>query len=149
MKQRPLVITLSLKILRGFEIALLLACVYLGLASLYFKYRFDLKRVDDILIYSLFWWTEGTIWATGFSEEGFDSVKIGMKEEEVLKLLGQPLQIMPGCSKDDERGLIEFQYAVQGPVCCKNIYPENHQRRTITISRNGTVLRKSAEINFD
>lgn len=95
MKLPRLAIKISLRILRAFEVVLLIACLYLGSASLYFKYKFDLKRVDEILLYSLFWWTEGTIWASSFSEEKFEAVKVGMKEEEVvLKLLGQPLQIM-------------------------------------------------------
>lgn len=149
MKYLSLVKKISLRILRGFEILLLVACLYLASAGLYFRYKFDLKQADDILVYSLFWWTEGTIWASGFSEEAFGRVEVGMKEEDVLKLLGQPLRINTGCLDNEKSGIVEFQYAIQGPICCKNIYPGNHQRRTIIISRRGTVLRKSALINFD
>lgn len=34
---------------------------------------------------------EGTIWAKNFSEEKFSKVKVGMSREDVLALLGNPL----------------------------------------------------------
>ena len=40
---------------------------------------------------------EGTIWAENFSEEKFKKVKVGMTMEQVVSLLGQPLNSSERC----------------------------------------------------
>ena len=42
---------------------------------------------------------EGTVWADGFSEEAFNKIKIGMRAEEVLSILGEPLKKNTECRK--------------------------------------------------
>ncbi len=111
---------LAIKIVfRTFESFLLLATLYFVIGTAYFKNRFGLERMDEAILYTLFWWTEKTTWAPGFSEEKFRVVYPGMKEDEVLKLLGQPLQIVSSCSAEGkERGLITLHYTSQSPICC-------------------------------
>ena len=46
----------------------------------------------DALARSLWWLTESTRWAEGFTEDNFDKVKPGMTEADVIRLVGQPLR---------------------------------------------------------
>lgn len=41
---------------------------------------------------------EGTVWATGFSEEAYDKIKIGMTTEQVYSILSEPLRKDTDCS---------------------------------------------------
>ena len=50
----------------------------------------------------LVWWIdEETVWTKGFTEEKFNSIKMGMTKDEVIKILGLPLNdindCLPGC----------------------------------------------------
>lgn len=43
---------------------------------------------------------EGTIWAKNFDEENFKKVRLGMEKEEVLSLIGEPLDKTRKCPID-------------------------------------------------
>ena len=141
---------ISLKFFHGFELLLLLAIFYIVIGTVYFKNRFDLERTEEAVLYTFFWWTDETIWAPSFSEDKFRSVVPGMNKTEVVKLLGQPLQIVSECNaKDVENVLITMHYTSQSPICCSIYGNKNHQRRSIYISSSGIVLRRDAEFYFD
>ena len=46
----------------------------------------------DSLLRSVLWPLESTHWTEGFSEDSFDQVKIGMTEDDVVRLIGKPLR---------------------------------------------------------
>ena len=140
---------ISLNIFRGFELILLIVVMYFVIATVYFKRRFHIERIDDAVPYTLFWWIDKTIWAPGFTEDKFRIVVPGMNETEVVKLLGQPLQIDSDCKATDlEKGLITMHYTSQSPFCCSSYGTKNHHRRSIQVSSSGIVLRRDAEFYF-
>ena len=51
----------------------------------------QLKSFGDAVVFMIFLGEDKTTYAPQYSEKGFDSVRIGMPKEEVLRLLGQPL----------------------------------------------------------
>ena len=63
-----------------------------------YKFGYDLKDgFFRTLSVSLF--MEGTVFAAGFSEEAFSKVKLDMDFNQVLELLGEPLQKDTDCQK--------------------------------------------------
>lgn len=78
---------------------LLLITIALSVATLKNMYTFGYDVSDA------FWrvvWAidEGTIWAENFSEENFDRIKTGMTSNEVLSLLGEPLNSLERCEAE-------------------------------------------------
>lgn len=46
----------------------------------------------NALARAIAWPLESTRWADGFSEDNFDRVKIGMREADVISIVGEPLR---------------------------------------------------------
>jgi hypothetical protein len=132
-------------IFRTFETILFVGVLYGIIATFYFKNKLNLESLDNAFLYSLFWWTDETILAPGFSEEKFQQIEIGMKEKEVLRALGKPLQVTSSCPGSVET----WHYTSQAPFCCSIYGDQNHQRRSVQLSAAGTVVNKVSEFYFD
>lgn len=66
--------------------------LFRGLIALLLGIAFPLRPTDGYIgSLILLFEDDGTVWADGYSESGFKSVRIGMARSEVYKLLGPPL----------------------------------------------------------
>jgi outer membrane protein assembly factor BamE (lipoprotein component of BamABCDE complex) len=135
-------------LLKTFNSILLVFCAYLLCATLYFNARFNPPFWEQAFFYSLFWWTDNTIWATDYTEKKFDSIKVGMTEQEVLAILGQPLQVISN-NCDIKFGTMVWHYTSQQPFCCSIYGDSNHQRRSIEFSSTGIAIQKNSEFYID
>ena len=80
---------------------------------------------------------EGTEWTSGFSDWNFSKVHVGMKEKEVLLLLGEPLGKVPYDSH------ILWSYSIGKTIS------SDHDRRRIYFTHNGTVQKTLREFYVD
>jgi hypothetical protein len=76
-----------MKWLRAFVVVMTCFGVTMTVNKIRFQYDWE----------NAFWRTlmtpfTGTVWALGFSEEGFAEIRIGMSYDEVAKILGEPLR---------------------------------------------------------
>lgn len=69
-------------------------CGILGLTFVFsVAYNMHLYRygLNDAFFRTLFSPLEFTIWKEGFSEENFSKIQLGMTEDQVLSLVGEPI----------------------------------------------------------
>jgi steroid 5-alpha reductase family enzyme len=57
-----------------------------------YQYRNYYNGVRDIISHVIFFFTDATEWAPNYSEDVFKKIHSGLSQEEVLKLLGKPLE---------------------------------------------------------
>ncbi len=62
------------------------------LLSIYINMNRFLYDFSEATYRSLFFLLEDTIWSHGFSEDRFSKLRIGMNEQQVRSLLGEPLR---------------------------------------------------------
>jgi outer membrane protein assembly factor BamE (lipoprotein component of BamABCDE complex) len=77
-----------------------------------------------------------TTWANSFTDDGFRAVRVGMKRDEVLALLGPPL----------EAGTSSSGYRVDSWTQSVT-HLDRHRTRIITY-KGGTVINKRASVNY-
>jgi hypothetical protein len=78
------------------------------------------------------WWAiDGTTYATGYSEWRFRSVKIGMDEKALIRLLGEPLHIEPNTER------IVWTYI--GPTTAENGAAMAPAMTTLTAALSGVI----------
>jgi hypothetical protein len=88
------------------------------------------------------WWPsggrDGTTWASGYTDEGFQAVRVGMTRGQVYALIGKPLAIR---TKDDPegRGLYDVE-------CWSGISDEWDYRRREICFDDDVVSAKHGEI---
>lgn len=73
---------------------LLTICIAGGVFHNMYKFGYGLNDAFYRVVWSI---DEGTIWSKNFSEEAFLKVKVGMSMNEVLHLLGKPLDDLTSC----------------------------------------------------
>ncbi|MBI2519766.1 MAG: outer membrane protein assembly factor BamE [Bdellovibrio sp.] len=69
---------------------LFLGCIFKNMYS----YGYGVNDAFWRVVWSI---DEGTIWAPNFSEENFSKLTKGMTSEEVLSLMGKPLNMSKNC----------------------------------------------------
>jgi hypothetical protein len=88
------------------------------------------------------WWPsggrDGTTWASGYTDEGFQAVRVGMTRDEVYALIGRPLVVK--LKEDPEDG---GPYHVE---CWSGISEEWDYRRREIYFDNDVVTSKHGEI---
>jgi len=78
-------------------ITVLIFGVLVGTLNNMYEYGYGLNDAFWRVVWAI---DEGTIWAPNFSEENFDKIKLGMKDKEVLALMGKPLNLEEKCFDD-------------------------------------------------
>ncbi|MGK5090455.1 outer membrane protein assembly factor BamE [Deltaproteobacteria bacterium TL4] len=97
------------------------------------QYHYD---VGSALTRTLLYFLEDTRWSPGFSEEVFAKIHVGMTEQEVLSLLGEPLR--RNCLT-----ICEWAYAWQ------KTGNDSFDRRSIILNQIGVVERVRHEFYVD
>ncbi len=75
---------------------------------------------------------ESTIYSNRYSEIKFDSVKIGMSKDQVIQVVGMPLNEIQDINSKEPRSMM--YYSAQGP------YGSVWQKRIIVIGPKGRVV---------
>ena len=82
-----------MKLSRTIIVIVLFAVVVAGLAVA--AHSPHARSFGDAVSYLMFLREDGTTFAPGFTEAKFDRVQVGMSEDEVTNILGDPLQKQP------------------------------------------------------
>ena len=88
---------------------------------------------EDAMKRTLLYPFEGTVWAKGFTESGFESIQLSMTENQVLAILGEPL--FQNCGE----GICFWMYTGQ------DTQTADFDQRWVVIGKDGKVseIRKS------
>jgi len=79
-----------------------------------------------------------TIWAPGFSESKYSSIRTGMTKEQIIKILGEPVRKW---DRDYPDGAWSYSWQKEGD--------DIFDRRDITFSRDGQVTGVYREFYMD
>lgn len=87
-----MIASINFKMAKRLGIIFLATILFSLLLGLYYHSAVDRIRMDGYSaeVFDLFLATD-TQYADGYSHEGFSRIKVGMKEQEVLDILGEPL----------------------------------------------------------
>ncbi len=98
------------------------------------RYRYGVVNALLRLVYS----ENGTVWAAGFSEAKYSSIRPGMAKEDVLGILGEPVKKW---NRDHADSSWSYTWQREGD--------DNFDRRTITFSQDGRVTALYREFYLD
>ena len=93
---------------------------------------------------TLFSGGEETVYASGFSEFGFRSIKQGMSSNNVYELIGSPLRVVQQ-NENDKPSEIEWIYSDSSPTSKKG----NFLIRIVVLDEQGVVKRKETGLYVD
>ena len=120
--------------------AVLAYCVVLAAMRVAFAWP-RMHSAGDFLLYMLYMTEDSTVYAKGFSEEGFWRVRPGMSGEEVEDLAGRPLW-----QRDAGDGGTCWVYSsVRCPEGCVTCDDGFYWKRLVAFGADGKVLKIEGE----
>ena len=93
---------------------------------------------------ALFFGGEDTVYASGYSESRFRSIKHGMSSNQVVELIGAPLRVVQQ-DENDQSPETEWIYSTSSPTNRTG----NFIDRTVVFDARGFVLRKETSLYVD